>query len=435
MKSFYASSLMKSLAEEMIAPFIPLYALSLGATKALIGLVSSLPSVAGLLSQAFWGSVAEIVKKKKFLVIMGGIVWSLFWIPISFVKDPYSLIALLLLQSIFSSITVPAWTIMFIQLSPRYKRGEASGNLNTASGIGCFVGNLIGGIILNQFGFVYFLFYIICFIGIVSKLIFLSVKEPTTSFTGQSLTEVLKSTFSLETLRRNRRLLNLISAIAFLNFSVAIAGPFFSIYIVKNLGGSMMDVAVISAIGFISAIIFYRPWGTLVDYLGTRTVMLSCIIPISFYPFVYAISSSLVWVYLYAVIGQASWAGFNIALFVYLSHILPQERKSSSLATYNMFTGLSSAVAPFVGGLVAELTGIWFVFILSTLLRILSMKILDRMEEKVGLRSRGILRLESEAFGLFARLQTFISTYSLLIERTIRDSLELNNLRKKRKVT
>ena len=432
MKSFYISSLVQGLAEELISPFIPLYALSLGATKALIGLVSSLPNVAGLLSQALWGSVAEIAKKKKFLVIIGGIVWSLFWIPISFVKDPYALITLLTLQSILSSVTVPAWTIMFIELSPKYKRGEISGNLNTASGIGYFVGNVIGGLILSRFGFVYFIFYMICFLGIISKLVFIPVKEPITPSATQNLVEILKSTFSFGEIRRNKKLLNLIGVIALLNFSVSIAGPFFSIYIVKNLGGGIMDVAVISAIGFISAIIFYRPWGTLVDYLGTRTVMLSCIIPISFYPFVYAISNNLVWVYLYAFIGQAAWAGFNTALFVYLSHILPHEKGSTSVAMYNMLTGLSSAIAPFVGGMIAEFAGIWFVFILSTILRLLSMRFLEKVEEKVGLRPKGVAKIGSEPFGLISRVQTFISTYSLLIEKT----LEMNNyLRKRRRST
>jgi MFS family permease len=431
MKSFYISSLVQGLAEELISPFIPLYALSLGATKALIGLVSSLPNVAGLLSQALWGSVAEIAKKKKFLVIIGGIVWSLFWIPISFVKDPYALIALLTLQSILSSVTVPAWTIMFIELSPKYKRGEISGNLNTASGIGYFVGNILGGLILRQFGFGYFIFYMICFLGIISKLVFIPVKEPVIPSTTQSFKEVLRSTFSFE-IAKNRRLMNLISVIAFLNFSVNIAGPFFSVYTVEKLGGNIMDVAIISAIGFISGIVFYRPWGTLVDYLGTRTVMLSCIIPISFYPFVYAISNNLVWVYLYAFIGQAAWAGFNTALFVYLSHILPHEKGSTSVAMYNMLTGLSSAIAPFVGGMIAEFAGIWFVFILSTILRLVSMRFLERVEEKVGLRPKGVAKIGSEPFGLISRVQTFISTYSLLIEKT----LEMNNyLRKRRRST
>jgi len=417
MKHFYVSSFVQGLAEELIAPFIPLFALSLGATKTLIGLVSSLPNITGLLSQVLWGSVVEIAKNRKFLVILGGIVWSLFWIPISFVKEVYTLIILLTLQSILSSITVPAWTIMFIQLSPKYRRGEVIGNLNTASSLGYFVGSMIGGLILRQFGFVYFIFYMICFLGIISKIVFIHVEEPVILST-RSFKEVLKSTFSLE-ITKNKKMVNLIGAIAFLNFSVSIAGPFFSVYIVKNLGGSIMDVAIISAIGFISRIIFYRPWGSLVDYLGTRTVMLSCIIPISFYPFVYAISNSLVWVYLYAFIGQASWAGFDTALFVYLSHILPHEKGSSSIAMYNMLTGLSSAVAPFVGGMVAEFTSIWFVFILSTLLRIISMRFLDGLEEKVGLRSEGMAKIGPEPFGLISRVQTFISTYFLLIEKTL----------------
>jgi MFS family permease len=96
---------------------------------------------------------------------------------------------------------------------------------------------------------------------------------------------------------------------------------------------------------------------------------------------------------------------------------------------YNMLTGLSSAIAPFVGGIIAEFAGIWFVFILSTILRLLSMRFLEKVEEKVGLRPKGVTKVGPEPFGLISRVQTFISTYSLLIEKT----LELNNYLKKRR--
>jgi len=430
MKTFYGSSFVQGLAEQLILPFIPLYALYLGATRTMIGLVSSLPNVAGLLSQSFWGSFTETVKNKKALVVIGGIIWALFWIPIALVNNLIQLSILLAVQSTLSAISIPAWTILFIYLSPRYKRGELSGNLSTFEAFGAFIGSLVGGFVLNRFGFTYFIFLMACFFGILSKVIFLALKQPVSVARAKSLPEVLNSAFSFSDLKKNKKMLNLVKAMTFLNFSVAIAGPFFSVYVVERLGGTVMDVAIISAIGVVSSIAFYRSWGTLVDYLGTKTVMLSCIIPISFYPFVYAMSNSLVWVYLYTIVGQMSWAGFNVATFVYLSHALPQEESSSFIGVYNMLTGMSSAVAPFIGGMIADFTGIWFVFMLSTVLRLTSLKFLDSLEEKVGLKPRGIFKLGPEYFGMFYRLEVFISTYSLLLEDMVK-KVELKIKRKR----
>jgi MFS family permease len=423
MKSFYNSSFFRSLAEGLINPFLSLFALSLGATKTMIGLVSSLPDIAGLFSQIFWGTVTE-VSKKKTLVILGGIFWAILWIPISQVTNPTSLLILLIIQSVLSSISVPAWTCLLIQNSPSYKRGTITGYLNAFSGIGSLIGNLAGGLILNKFGFTPFLFYMIFFFGLMSRLAFLPVKE-TKTHGSFKVKDLLAKTFNFKQLKRDRKLMKFIRAMIFMNFAVSIAGPFFSIYTIQKLGGTKMDVALVSAIGVISSIIFYRTWGTIIDYLGKKKVMLSCIIPICFIPFSYAISKNMILVYIYTIIGQMSWAGFNTASFAYLSDIIPKENISSNVATYNLFTGLSQSVAPFIGGIVADMTSIWFVFMLSTVLRVFSMMFFENLEKSDGASHVSILHLAPEPFGIMYRFETFISTYSLALDGVRKENVKL----------
>jgi MFS family permease len=428
MKSFYNSSFFRSLAEGLINPFLSLFALGLGATKTLIGLVSSLPNIAGLLSQIFWGAVTE-VSKKKTLVILGGMFWAILWIPISQASDPINLIVLLTIQSILSSISIPAWTCLLIQNSPSYKRGTVTGYLNTFTGIGSFIGNLAGGFVLNKFGFTPFLFYMICFFGVMSRLAFLPVKE-VKYHNSFKVKDLLAKTFNFKQLKRDKKLMKFIRAMMFMNFAVSIAGPFFSIYTIQKLGGTNMDVALVSAIGAITSIVFYRTWGTIIDYLGKRKVMLSCIIPICFIPFSYAISKTMIWVYIYTVIGQMSWAGFETASFAYLSDIVPKENISSNVAIYNLFTGLSQSMAPLIGGIIADMTSIWSVFMLSTALRASSMMFFEKLEKSDGTKHTSIFHVASEPFGVMYRFETFISTYSLALDGVRKESVKLVDYRK-----
>ena len=423
-KSFYNSSFLRSLAEGLINPFLPVFALSLGATKILIGLLSTLPNLTSLFSQLFFGSLTEILKKKLF-VIVGGIFWAVFWIPIAYVSDPVHLVILITIQSVLSSMAIPAWTSLLIQSTPSYKRGSIVGYLNTFSGIGSFIGTLLAGVILNRFGFIPFFFYIIFFLGLMSRIFFISFREPTSPVYSYKIKEALKRTFDFSVLMRDKKILNFVKAITFLNFAVAIAGPFFSVYIIEKLGGTTMDIAIISAIGVIAAIIFYRSWGTLIDYLGKKTIMLSCLIPICFIPFVYAISNNVFWLYVYAIVAQMSWAGFNMAAFTYLSDIIPKERTSSHIASYNLLTGLSSSAAPFFGGIIADMVGIWIVFIISTLLRISSMYFFDKLEERVGFKPKGIFKFEFVPFEISYRIETFVSTYSLALHQVKKESVKL----------
>jgi len=68
-KAFYNSTFFQSFAENVISPFISLLALSMGASKAIIGLATSLPNFVNLFSQIFWASLADITKKKKLMIL------------------------------------------------------------------------------------------------------------------------------------------------------------------------------------------------------------------------------------------------------------------------------------------------------------------------------------------------------------------------------
>ncbi|MCI4439573.1 MFS transporter, partial [archaeon] len=107
-KSYYLSSLASSVSSGMLAPFISIYALKLGANILQIGLLLSLPSLASTLVQIFWASITTRVGKRKVFVIFSGIVNSIFWAIMGLCTDSNQLLILLCLQSMLSAIGAPA---------------------------------------------------------------------------------------------------------------------------------------------------------------------------------------------------------------------------------------------------------------------------------------------------------------------------------------
>ena len=430
-QTFYKSSFLASLADGMISPFLSIFALSLGATKMIIGLLSSLPTLASLLSQVLWAALTETMKKKSWMIILGGVLWSLLWIPIAFVHDPIQLIFLIAIQSFLSAMTTPAWTSFLIMLIPSYKRGEINADINTIAAIASFIGTMISGFLLNKFGFVYGIFFAVCFLGLMSRIPFLFTQEPKTPVYSRGIVSAIKNTFSIFNIKREKKLVNLMKAIIFLNFAVTISGPFFSIHVIQNIGGTNMDIAIITALGVISTIIFYKPWGMLIDYLGRKVIMLSCIIPVSFLPFVYAFAPNIQWLYVYSIIANMSWGGFNLAAFAYLSDIIPKERTSSFISFYNLLTGLSSVIGPFVGGIIADYTNLPFIFILSTFLRLCSIYFVDALEEKSGIRPAGVFKFGFVPLDLLSyRIESFVFTYSLVMREATLNGMKLLKVKK-----
>lgn len=414
-KQFYQSELWRAISNGLIGPFLPLFAFQLNATRFMLGLLRSLPQFGNLVMQIVWSTLAEVVAKKKWLVVLGWLTWSLMWVPIAYAQTPGRLVFFVTIQAILGAMSTPAWTALLIKNSPGYKRGKITGRLNRYSGIGTFIGNIVAGFLLNTYGFVPFIFFMATFLGFIGIIIFSSLKEKPKVIHPEEI-KMLDIRLTGLNFRKNKKLWNLTIAISALKFAQYLPSAFWAIYIVNNLGGSAIDVAAIAAIGTAVSIIFYRSWGAIIDYLGRKVVLVSCIIPICFFPLAYALANHVIWVYAYTIISSISWAGFNLAAFAYLSDVVPQRKMSSHIAYYNMFTGLSIAVAPFIGGIIAELTSIWIVFIASTLGRIASICLFDRLEEKTGVRPQPLFQFEFHLFGLEKRLNTFAMTYSMAIE-------------------
>lgn len=425
-KSFYTSNFFRCLADSLISPFIPVFALLLGATKVLIGLISTLTTLAGLFPQIFWGTLNESMGKKNILIIFGFVAWALMWIPIALVKTPVQLLFLLTVQSLLSAAATPAWTSLFIHITPSYRRAYMASNLDLIGSAGSFIGTLVGGFILNSLGFVPFLFYMVAFLGIISILPFIWTKESATFYyNGMSLTSLLKRTFDFSSIGHEKELVKMIVAITFLNFSVNLVAPFLSVYIVTGLRGNLMNIAIISLIDVLAAIVFYRSWVATVDNSGKKFIMLACIIPISFIPFIYAITPSINWLYAYEVVGKMSWIGFNLAAFAYLASILPKDRMSSSIAVYNLFVGLGSAAGPFVGGILGDTIGLQRLLIISTAMRFSTIFLLDRLEEKKQIKTGGAFGLGFKPFGLAYRIENFVDVYSFVLIETLKRSIKL----------
>jgi len=371
------------------------------------------------------------MKKKSWLIIFGGLFWSLLWIPIAFVHDPMQLVILITIQSFLSAMTTPAWTSFLIMLIPSYKRGEVNADINTIAATASFIGTMISGFLLNKFGFVPFIFFAVCFLGLMSRLPFFFTREPNTPVYSRSIMSSLKGSFNIFGIKKEKKLLSLMLAMIFLNFAVTISSPFFSVYVINTIGGTKMDIAILSAIGVVSTIVFYKPWGVLIDYLGRKIVMLACILPVSFLPFVYAIAPNVQWLYVYTVIANMSWGGFNLAAFAYLSDVIPKVRTSSFISFYNLLTGLSSVVGPFAGGLLADYTSLQIVFIISTLLRLCTLFFFDKLEEKSGIRPAGIFKFGFFPLDLLSYgIESFVFTYSLVMKEATLNGVKLLKIRR-----
>ncbi len=150
----------------------------------------------------------------------------------------------------------------------------------------------------------------------------------------------------------------------FWSFATGFAGPFFTVYLLKELQLSLATVALYTALGEIASVSLARLWGQLADRCGNKFILIICCIAKSIFP--------ALWIFATGVdtLGAIIWLGFvhcvrgfnsgqqitslNMALW-----LSPPEHRATYLSSENSFSNILSAISPFVGGLIIGLIGDW----------------------------------------------------------------------------
>jgi len=400
---------------------MPIFALRLRASSIEIGAVSTFPSLLNIYGQLLWGSIGTLARNRKSLMLLGGLIYASFYLLIAHAATPQELILLLTIQSFFFSAFVTYYLELLSLNLPRYKRGSALGKLNVAASLGSFFGNLAGGWILHEYGFIPAIFYFSTFFTILG-LMFLSKTEYYT--TSPKRMKMFKEAL------KNKRLTYFLFVMCCFDFVSSLPGPFFSIYLVTNLNGTLFDLALLGIIGIVVGGLFYDSWGWVVDFLGRRATMIGTLVPITLTPLVYFLAGDVVPIYLYTFISSLSWAGFNLATSAYLFDIVRRDLSLVEIALFNTLTGTASSIAPLIGGAIVENFGIRAAFLLSFLLRLLVILPFLRLRETKGPIKEKILRGSGEETKEILR-NTYLIYSSLLTRMGSRGS----RLRRRLKVT
>jgi len=378
MKNFYRFEFFRALSSGLISPFISIFALTLGASNLIIGYTSAFTQLCYISFQLLISFI--LVKKKKALgssaLFFATFFWALMWLIIGKSKNPYELLLFLGMQAIFTAVIALSWTNLIVSSTQSYKRGRIISELNRMNTIGSIIATLLSGYILNKYGFASFVFFGSFFFGVLASINFFSLKKI------KSI--IIKANSFPEEKKGDENFKKLLIGKAFLNFSVGMAAPFLAVYVVKNLGGNTIDIALISIASSLFTILFYRPWGFVVDFVGRKITMLSSIVLLSTIPLFYAIAPNPRFLYFLIPLGSIGWAGFDIASFAYFSDVIEKRNAFKSTALYNASIEFSKIIGNFFGSFIAQFYGIFYVLIISFILRIFSIPLFIRLRNMKG---------------------------------------------------
>jgi len=393
--SFY--SLMVGFAQYFITPF----AVFLGLSNFAIGIlrsISTLFSGIGFYSANWLYNMNE--KRKEFIskyVLYQAYILLLF--PVLIILPFDKSIPLIIIYSVFlflGSLVSPIWTSLMGQVVLRQERGSYFGTRNKITGFFELSGSLVAGAILTFFtnnpiiGFS-FIFIAAAFFRFVSSRLILKHWEP------KKHLDSYKPKIGDILYIKDKYLRNLIMLGGGMLFATNIAGPFFAIFMLRDLHFSYLDFTIATIASTLATLISQPYWGKLIDRYGTRPVLFSTTLLIPFIPLLWIPAADLSYVILIQFYSGVVWAGFDLAVFNMLLKISPNNKTHvysslyNSLITFLTFLGMliGSFMIYFVDSLsLGFIAGIQIIFLISGILRfIVAALALPRITKKMQVNS------------------------------------------------
>ena len=144
-------------------------------------------------------------------------------------------------------------------------------------------------------------------------------------------------------------------AIGLMNGTANIAGPFFAVYMLRDLQWTYLQYTVNILVFLISQTLFVRWWGAIGDRHGNRSVLMAtgCLLPIL--PMFWIFSTNYVFLLMVQMLAGASWSGFNLAATNFIYDTVSQTRRARAFSYYSLVNGCFSVTGGIlIGGFIAE---------------------------------------------------------------------------------
>ncbi len=428
-----------SIMEGMGTRYITPYALSLGLSNKLIGILEVFPTlIASLLRISL--SKTYYRKSRKSMVLPFIFIQAFFWIPLLLVGVAYFFLGLklayasLLLVVCYSIIIIsgllasPAWT-SWMQDLVETNRGEFFGRRSKTNGTVVVISMVAAGLILDSFkGEKVFLGFVILFllasIGRYFSFYFLKKQyEPPATKDDKSFFSFFQFVKKMPSNNFGR----FVIFTSLISFGVTIASPFFSVYMLKELNLSYTLFTLIILSPLISPIFFLPFIGKRVDRFGTVRVMKISSVLISMVPLLWVFSIFLMnlpfWVlivYLIAVefFSGFVWAAYNLSVSNFIYDAVTKQKIILCFTYFGFINSIGSFLGGLIGGQLTSLSSfsifglgsILSVFLLSTVLRILPSLIIAPKLKEVRTVEASPAKMQlriKEKLGYFIRLITF----------------------------
>lgn len=383
-----AAALMQGFGTEFVAPF----ALRLGATAEQIGLLASLPQLVHALTQFLALHLVARVSSRLALIRTTVLLQAVLWLPLAALAlwSGQGAFWILLIVDVLitgaSALLNPFWTSWLSEWVPQRSKGTYFGLRNKINGFTSVVAIFVGGLILSAFdnsGYALVGFTVLfagAAVGRLASYYFFTLSQER----QLNVCLDLHSGSLWKHAKSEPGFLVLVRYSAVFSFAVALASPFFVIYLLQVKGFSYAAYAATVTAAALASFLAMPYWGKLADRFGNKLVLNYSSLVIPTVPLMYvAPVSHVAYFLLVELVSGTVWAGQKLSSFNLLIENTPLSQRARFVSYFNIANGFGTFAGALCGGLFAAFlmgsslnlfgfSGLPLLFLASFVLRLLA---------------------------------------------------------------
>jgi MFS family permease len=339
--------------------YLSAFALYLKASTQQIGLLASLPPLLGSLMQLCSAWAGHLTGRRKRIILMGASLQALAWLPILILPLLFPEHALPLLTGAVvlyyagANFAAPQWSSLMGDLVPPRRRGRYFGLRTKLITATTFATLLLGGMCLHVYtqhdatlaGFVT-LFVIAALARFVSVYHLYRMDDPAGRVAAMELPVGPGWWHRL----RHSNAIRFSLFFALMQFSVAIASPFFTVYMLRDLQFSYLAFTLNTGTAIFAQFLTLTQWGRVSDVFGNRRVLAVTGLFIPLLPALWTLSTNFWYLIAVQALSGFAWAGFSLSAGNFIYDLISPQRRATYLAVHNVLASVGVFVGAVLGG-------------------------------------------------------------------------------------
>ncbi len=362
-----------------VGSFLSVFLVRLGASSFLVGLLTAMPALTGMLMSI---PVGEFLSRKpnvvpwfaraRFLVLSCYVLTGLVPFLIR-THQPEAIIAIWALATLPQTVVSVGFTVVMGGVAGPAGRFTLMSRRWSILGLTNSLTVVIVGQLLNWFNFPlnYQVIFLGSAIGALISIVFSSslklpeqkVPEPQAGGIVQSLR------LHGGAIRRNKPFLNFLTAQFVFRWGMALALPLFPLYWVRAVGATDSQISAINSANTFVLMISYFFWTNVSARKGERLVLLCAAFGVSVYPLLTSLTHAPGLLAVWAAVAGFFVGGTDLVFFDVVLATVPHENQATYVGIYQTTVQMATFLAPLVGTALSDVVGLVPALIVASVLR------------------------------------------------------------------